>query len=147
TRLPSSQASPLIASTTPLPQVSFERQSLAQPSLEAWLPSSQTSPTPRSIRPLPHTAGKHTPLWHSPPLPHSVSSATPAHAASCSGCAHNSSSGSITATQRVPSGQTRPSSHVTALVRMHAATNKIATRKVKPVSHGLARDRSATHVE
>src|SRR5439155_5949626 len=41
---PASHCSPLIVSTMPLPQVSFDLQSPEQPSPDTLLPSSQTSP-------------------------------------------------------------------------------------------------------
>src|SRR3954464_5209245 len=54
--LPSSQTSPTVVSTTPLPQVSSDLQSLEQPSPSTWLPSSQISPTSLSRTPLPQVS-------------------------------------------------------------------------------------------
>jgi len=54
TLLPSSQLSPLIVSSTPLPQVSSDLQSALQPSAPTELPSSQLSPVRSSTTPLPH---------------------------------------------------------------------------------------------
>src|SRR5438477_629277 len=63
TRLPSSQTSPSVVSTTRLPQVSLDLQSVEQPSLSWVLPSSQASVG--SLTPLPHWSDAGTHDWPS----------------------------------------------------------------------------------
>src|SRR4029077_13167873 len=54
---PASHCSPFAVSTIELPQVSFDLQSLEQPSPETVLPSSQTSPLVLSSTPSPQRCG------------------------------------------------------------------------------------------
>jgi hypothetical protein len=65
--LPSSH--PSSSSRTPLPQVSSEAQSRAQPSPSSALPSSHISPSASSITRSPQRGCSHTPARHRPASP------------------------------------------------------------------------------
>src|ERR1043165_1490811 len=78
-RLPSSHVSSCARSVMPFPHVSFDEQSLAQPSPLIVLPSSQASGG--SVRPLPQPFGRHTPSWHVLSVRHASRSGKAVHAA------------------------------------------------------------------